>query len=324
MDFLNFVFDPLNFAGGFAAASAVYGAKSVVSKWSQSGVAAKIESVSSEYKLLYPGLNSAFEKAESSAQAFKHDFQIAFPDAVIPIPVIFTKLDIMQKLLNGMLTDFNALDNQHLKRDAVAKIEKSLAEKNKSFNAILSDTEFLINGNFKNFRSNMAELAGFKDALSGLQEHLADAQEAYAKAEQVYDKVYLEKIPPALFEAEKACDRFAGMVEQAGYSSTEAIFMTVDESVQKKAETNMRRALNHLNRVLNYGQTAMRETSKMRQRLRSWPPRTAEQTVAYNLALESLMDAESRPYDKGNPVDEFDVATLPYLRYLHDRAGKRR
>lgn len=324
MDILNFVFDPLNFAGGFAAASAVYGAKSVVSKWSQSGVATKIESVSSEYKLLYPGFNSAFEKAESSAQAFKHDFRIAFPDAVIPIPSIFTRLDTMKTLLNGMLADFNALDNQHLKRDAVARIEKSLAEKKKSFTATLSDTEFLINGNAKNFRENMAELTKFKDTLKNLQERLTEAKDQYAVAEQVYDKVYLEKIPPALFEAEKAWDRFAGMVAQAGYSSEDAIFMTVDESVQKKAETTVRRAENHLNRVLNYGQSAMRETSKMRQRLRSWPPRTAEQTVAYNLALESLMDAESRPYDKANPVDEFDVATLPYLRYLHDRAGKRR
>lgn len=318
MDLLTFVFEPLNFAGGFAAASAVYGAKALVAKRGNGNILVKAKDVSTRYKQVYAECESLLEDTEEKAASFKHDFQLAFPQAPVPSPGVFAGITALRNVVNGMLAEFTLLDNHHISLKELSRIEKSLADSKKVFSASHEQTNGALQNLITGFKGNMKEYSegvAFSDKLA---ERLDVARKSYAKAETVFDKIYLEKIPPALFEAERACERLDNLVADSGYDSS-GVYCWVDPSAQTRVEASVRKLENHLTRVLDYSVTAKRQTAKMRQRLRSYPPYTATQTEGYNIALESLMDAESRAYDKGNPVDEFDVATLPYLRYLNDR-----
>lgn len=326
---LAFDFDVASFAAGAASTGAFTGAAAWIhtarKNRSLKGVDAARQNYLSSMKPQYANAESLFAVLEGYADEVAHEYTFAYPN--ITVASISQAQDRVKKLretLNSGLTYINEVENTHLDR-------KTLDKKVDDFRKLLlrvpddiQSVRYTLNSLQGDLKRSQAAFHKLKNTKSNLETRLAALKATYAEAETRFDKVYLEKIPPAIFQAEKQYNSVVEILNKGFYAHLHQHHGN-NGGLLDRALTAMKRAENHMQTALNFSDIARRKTAKMRVALRnSLAPRDAEETAMCEAAVVSLMDAEAFAYTEGNPADTFDVMIMPYHEYVVARRTVRK
>jgi hypothetical protein len=327
MSFFEIVFDPASFAGGAAVSAVVFSGKSIRARIQANGVVAKAAKLSAQFKPQYAELEKKLAAADERISAFAFDYHAAYPSGQknpVEYYGIQSARDRVRENLNLMLTMLNALDNSHLSSKTINEYWTRLDTHSRLVTSAFYDVDTLLERHELKLRTSIEKIASLKKDAQILGENLKNAQSDYADALTRFDRLFLDSVPPALFKAEKACEAFIQSVKTVvdnvengrGFAARDSC--STQRSVCMKAMTTMR---NHLDRVMVYSDVAKSEAAKHRvllRQIRTKSAASAQRGADYDAALESLMEAESRPYDKGNPQIEFEETIKPFYTFVYN------
>lgn len=325
MSLLEIAFDPASFAGGSAVTALVFSIKGIRNKIQANGAVAKSATLSAKFKPVYAELEKKLEAADERISVFSFDYQAAYPSGQknpAATNGIQTARDRVREYLNLMLTKLNALDNSHLSSKTITEYWTLLDNNSRLATSSLRDVDTLLERYEEKLHTSIGRVKSLKSDVQILGANLKNAQDGYADALTRFDRLFLESVPPALFKAEKTYETFAAVVtetidnvEKGRQYATRDVCGTA-RSASMKAMTTLE---NHLDRVLIYSDVAKSEATKHRADMRRWGKGSTEQcAIDYDAAMESLMEAESRPYDKGNPRVEFEETIKPFHAFIYN------
>lgn len=315
-------FDVASFAMGAASTGALTGGvawvRNVRKNRSSKGIDAARQTYLSSMKPQYANVESLFSVLESYADEVSHEYTFAYPKiTVASITQVQERVKKLRETLNAGLIYVNEIENTHLDRKT---LDKKADDFRKLFALVPDDIQsvrYTLNSLQGDLKRSQAAFRKLTNTKLDLESRLAALKETYAEAETRFDKVYLEKIPPAIFQAEKQYNSVAEILSKGFYAP---LNQSHRNGVLDRASTAMKRAENHMQTALNFSDIARRKTAKMRVALRnSLAPRDAEETVMCEAAVVSLMDAEAFSYTEGNPAETFDAMIAPYNEYVHAR-----
>lgn len=327
MSFLEIAFDPASFAGGSAVTAIAFSIRGIRNKIQANGAVAKSATLSAKFRPVYAELEKKLASADERISVFSFDYQAAYPSGQ-KNPEISTGMqaarDRVRENLNLMLTKLNALDNSHLSSKVVNDYWTRLDNNERFAKSGLYDVEALLERYEGKLHTSIAKIKSLKSDVQILGDNLKKAQTGYADALTRFDRLFLESVPPALFKAEKSYEAFVESANMLianvecgrGYAARDSC--STQRSASMKAMTTLE---NHLDRVLAYPDVAKAEAAKNRVKLRQVRdklPGSAQRGFDYDTALESLMEAESRPYDKGNPKAEFEETIKPFYVFIYN------
>lgn len=332
MSFLEFVFDPASFVGGSAVTALAFSAKTVGNKIQANGASAKRAEVSAKFKPLYAELEKKLAAEEERMSVFSFEYQAAYPSGQ-KNPLLSSGIqsarDRVRDRLNRMLKMLNELDSGNMSSKEIKDQSSLLDNVSRTTESALHDVNVLLERYETKLHTSIGKIKSLKSDVAILGENLKKAQDDYADALTRFDRLFLESVPPALFRAEKAYAAFCenlneivGIAESGGgYAARDSC-----ESQRSACMKAMTTLDNHLNRVLVYSDVAKSEAAKHRTTMRRQAYGSgAKYDQDFDKALESLMEAESRPYDKGNPAVEFEEITQPFREFMYNSAkGKYR
>lgn len=332
MSFLELAFDPASFAGGSAVTALAFSARLVKNKMQANGASAKRAEASAQFKPLYAKLEKKLATAEERMSVFSFEYTSAYPSGQ-KNPLISTGIqaahDRARDDLNEMLKMLNKLDNGNMSSKEIKDQSSLLGNISFTTESALRDVNHLLERYETKLHTSISKIKSLKSDAKILGDNLKKAQDDYADALTRFDRLFLESIPPALFRAEKAyaafCENLNEVIDIAengrGYAPQDAC--NSQRTACMKAMTTLE---NHLNRVLVYSDVAKSEAAKHRTTMRRQAYGSGPKyELDFNAALESLMEAESRPYDKGNPKVEFEKIIQPYADFMYNSAkGKYR
>lgn len=332
MSFLEIVFDPASFAGGSAVTALAFGVKGIRRRIQANGATAKRAEVSAQFKPLYAKLEKKFATADERMSVFSFEYTSAYPSGQ-KNPLLSTGIqaarDRVRDDLNRLLKMLNTLDNGNMSSKEIKDQSSLLGNISLTTESALKDVNHLLERYETKLHTSIAKIRSLKSDAKILGDNLKKAQDDYADALTRFDRLFLESVPPALFRAEKAyaafCDNLSEVIDIAengrGYAPQDAC--NSQRSVCMKAMTTLE---NHLNRVLVYSDVAKSEAAKHRTTMRRMAYGSGPKyELDFDAALESLMEAESRPYDRGNPKVEFEEIIQPYADFMYNSAkGKYR
>jgi hypothetical protein len=329
MSFLEIVFDPASFAGGSVVTALAFSAKSIRNKIQANGASAKVAQLSLRFKPLYAELEKKLEAAEERMSVFSFEYIAAYPSGQ-KNPLISSGIqsawDRARKSLNAMLNMLNELDNTHVSPKTINDYAVLLGNTSVTTESALKDVGILLERYEGKLHTSIGKIANLKRDAKILGDNLAKAQADYADASTRFDRLFLESVPPALFKAEKAYETFCGYLNELidtvengrGYAAYDSC--ANQRSACMKAMTTLE---NHLHKVLVFSDVAKSEASRLRVELRrvhDYSGSGEQRDIDYDAALESIMEAESRPYDKGNPRVEFEDTIKPFRTFAHNVA----
>lgn len=327
MSFFEIVFDPASFAGGVAVSAVVFSGKSIRARIQANGVGAKAAKLSARFKPQYAELEKRLASADERIATFAFDYHAAYPSGQknpVEYYGIQTARDRIRENLNLMLTKLNALDNSHLSSKIINEYWTLLGIDERLASSGLHDVDNILTRYELKLRTSIEKIKSLKHDAETLGENLKKAQSDYADALTRFDRLFLDSVPPALFKAEKASEAFIQSVKTVvdnvengrGFATRDSC--STQRSACMKAMTTMR---NHLDRVMVYSDVAKAEAAKHRtvlRQIRTKAAASAQRANDYDAALESLMEAESRPYDKGNPQTEFEETIKPFYTFVYN------
>jgi hypothetical protein len=325
MSVLEFVFDPAGFAGGAAVTALAFSGRSIRNRIQANGVVAKCAGLYAEFMPQYAEWEKKVEDTEARISAFGYDFLMAFP-LMEKNPVASSGVtegyENARKNLDLMLKDLNALDNTHLSSKEVIERSNSLKRNRWQAEVSLRNVDLLLDTHESKLQTSIKVLKKLKNDSANLGDRLKKAKSDYDDAVKRFDRLFLESIPPALFKAEKAYESFVNALSVlvddvntiGAYATNKSCGNTLNDSI--KTLTTLE---NYLHRVLVFSDVVKAETSKQRVELRRCSKyNSVQQDIDYDAALESLMEAESRPYDKGNPKLEFEDTIKPFRLFIYN------
>lgn len=327
MSFLEIAFDPASFAGGSVVTAVAFSIRGIRNKIQANGVVAKSATLSAKFRPVYAELEKKLATADERISVFSFDYQAAYPSGQ-KNPAVSAGMqaarDRVRESLNLMLTKLNALDNSHLSSKEINDYWTILSNNENLANSGLRDVNYLLETNDGKLRTSISKLQSLQSDTQILGANLKGYQADYADALTRFDRIFLESVPPALFKAEKAYATFdesvtalaAKVNKGAGYAARESC--AASRTAAMKAMTTLE---NHLDRVMVYSNVAKAEAAKNRvhlRQIRDRLPGSEQRAIDYDAALESLMEAESRPYDKGNPKIEFEETIKPFYAFVYN------
>lgn len=325
MSLFEFVIDPASFAGGAAVSAIAFSGKAIRAKIQANGVSARSAALSAKFRPQYAELEQKLAAADERISVFSFDYQAAYPSGV-KNPVVYFGIqsarDRVRESLNLMLTKLNALDNSHLSSKDIKDYWTLLDNNARLATSGLKDVDVVLERYEDKLHISISKIKNLKNDAKILGANLEKAQSDYADAVNRFDRLFLESVPPALFKAEKTYEAFTEqlntLIDAAengkGFVARESC--AAQRSACMKAMTTLE---NHLARVLVYSDVAKSEASKLRAEMRRANYNSGEQYATdWDAALESLMEAESRPYDKGNPRIEFEEIIKPFHTFIHN------
>lgn len=327
MSFFEIVFDPASFAGGSAITAVAFSVGRIRNKMQSNGAVAKSAELSSKFRPVYAELENRLAAADERISVFSFDYQAAYPSGQknpAATNGIQTARDRVREYLNLMLTKLNALDNSHLSSKTITEYWTLLDNNSRLATSSLHDVDNLLARYEEKLHTSIGKIKSLKRDAQVLGDNLKKAQSDYADALTRFDRLFLESVPPALFKAEKTYGIFVDAVNETidnvengrGYATRDVCGTA--RSASMKAMTTLE---NHLNKVLVYSDVAKAEAAKHRVRLRQIRdtlPGGTQRAFDYDSALESLMEAESRPYDTGNPKTEFEETIKPFHTFVYN------
>lgn len=327
MSLLEIAFDPASFAGGSAVTAIAFSIRGIRNKIQANGAVAKSATLSAKFRPVYAELEKKLATADERISVFSFDYHAAYPSGQKNPEIstgMQTALDRVREQLNLMLTKLNDLDNRHLSTKTVNEYWTKLDKSVLSAKSSLHDVDNLLARYEEKLRMSIGKIKNLKSDVQILGDNLKKAQADYADALTRFDRLFLESVPPALFKAEKSYEAFvesantliANVESGRGYAARDSC------STQRSASMKAMMTLgNNLERVLVYSNVAKAEAAKNRVKLRQVRdklPGGAQRAIDYDAALESLMEAESRPYDKGNPKAEFEETIKPFYVFIYN------
>ena len=325
MSFFEIVFDPASFAGGSAVTAVAFSIGRIRNKIQANGAVAKSAELSSKFRPVYAQLENKLAAADERISVFSFDYQAAYPSGQknpAATTGIQTARDRVREYLNLMLTKLNALDNSHLSSKTITEYWTLLDNNAHSATASLQDVDALLERYEGKLHTSISRIKSLKSDAKILGGNLEQAQSDYADALTRFDRLFLESVPPALFKAEKLYAAFNESLNELidtvengkGYAFHDSC--ATQRSASMKAMTTLE---NHLDKVLVYSDVAKAQATKHRSAMRRVSYGSGEQHATdWDAALESLMEAESRPYDKGNPEIEFEDTIKPYRTFIYN------
>lgn len=329
MDIMSVIFqlDPISFACGAASTGALTGGvawiHTIRKNRSSKGVDAAREKYLESMKPQYSSAESLFASLEELADEVEHEFVFAYPQVTFSaVTQNKTRVAGIRTNLNKGLAFINTVENTHLDKKT---LDTTVDNFRKLFQFLPDDIQS-VRYAFEDLRrkldTDQSSLVKFQNAKKDIEDRMTVLNGAYADAEGRFARVYLEKIPPAIFQAEKQYAALVTMLDEYSYAPH---LQSERNALSERALTAIKKAENHMNTALNFSDVARRKTAKMRVDLRnSLAPRDAEEEVLRDAAVLSLMDAESFSYVDGNPPETFDAMIMPYYTYVRTRRTMKR
>lgn len=329
MDIMSLIFqiDPVSFACGAASTGALTGGVAWISSARKARSSKGIDAARTKYlesmKPQYSSAESLFASLEELADEVAHDFTFAYPAITFSaITQNKTRVAGIRGNLNKGLAFINTVENTHLNKKT---LDTTVDEFRQLFQFLPDDIQS-VRYAFEDLRrkldTDQSSLVKFQNVKKDIEDRMTVLNDAYADAEGRFARVYLEKIPPAIFQAEKQYSALVAMIEEYFYAPH---LQSERNSLSERALTAIKKAENHMSAALNFSDIARRKTAKMRVDLRnSLAPRDAEEEILRDAAVLSLMDAESFSYVEGNPPETFDAMIMPYYEYVKVRRTMKR
>jgi hypothetical protein len=325
MSLFEFVIDPASFAGGAVITAIAFGGKTIRARIRANGVAAKSAQLSALFKPQYAELEQKLAAADERISAFSFDYLAAYPSGQ-KNPVVYFGIqsarDRVRENLNLMLTKLNTLDNSHLSSKEI-RDHCTLLENNARLAASgLRDVYTILERYEEKLHISISKIKNLKNDATVIGERLKKAQADYADAVNRFDRLFLESVPPALFKAEKAYETFIEHMNRViDVAECGGGFVARDSCATERSASikSLNTLENRLDKVLVFSDVAKAETTKHRAEMRRVNYGSGEQHATdWDAALESLMEAESRPYDKGNPRIEFEETIKPFRIFINN------
>jgi hypothetical protein len=319
---LVFNFDPVSFACGVASTGVITGGvawvKAVRKSHSVKGVDAARDELLAAMKPTYAELEESFAELNETYDKVSHEFSFAYPNStLLTLTHTKTSMEHHRTKLNQILNLINKVENTHLDKKTLDEAKKEYDQLITHFANLMQSAKYGLNEVSRHVVMNQSDLKTFQRIQKDVQSRLDTVRATLAEAETRFARVYLEKVPPAIFQAEKHLESLNEMVERYDFNTAAR---GNRKAVADRAVQSLGRAEKRMNAVLNYSDVARREATKKRAELRnSLAPRNADEEMVRDACILKLMDAESHDYSTGNPPEKFNEIIEIFNEYAKIR-----
>lgn len=252
----------------------------------------------------------------STRDEVQDKFTHAFPNHSFDTSFDASLLNKTHKDLNNFLLMLNEADNfpSNTKSSVLSKHIDKLKKAS-------TDLDWMINcstNSIKNFsqqlENNLKRKSSSLENQALYQKRFNIMSETFNEMRKNFAPVFLEKVPSTIYAAEKELNNYNSYVNDTqnkflNYYDNDADY---DNYPLNKAFESAEKALLP---VSDFMSTVMNQTATYRAILGRMTIQTPEQQQTYDVALESLVQAELTVYDSGNPNETFAKITQPFLDF---------
>lgn len=313
-------FNPLNFLGGLALATAFFVVKDVVnsrlSGKARTNVWDNFNENLNKLRRAYALYVDRLDVIGSTRDEVQDKFTHAFPSYSFDASFNASLVNKTHQDLNNFLLMMNEADN--FPSDTKSSLLSKHIDKLKKAS---TDLDWMMNcsaNSIKNFSqqldTNLKRKSSSLEKQALYQKRFKIMSETFSEMRKNFAPVFLEKVPSTIYAAEKELNSYNSYVDDTHnkfmhYYDNDADY---DNYPLNKAFESAEKALLP---VSDFMSTVMNQTATYRAILGRMTIQTPVQQQAYDAALESLVQAELTVYDSGNPHETFTKITQPFLDF---------